>query len=422
MQRSGSPTARPLITIAWAAAFYVALGGLALIDISDRFVWIAIDVVAVLALIRGPVLFARYAAATAILLSWPAIAILSSVWSVEPGATAYRGLQLAATVLAAYALFQQVGLAGTAQILFWALLGVAGMSLAVYILSLPAAFDHLGNLRGVLTHKNQLGGAMGLEVVSAVVLFTAGWKRWLTFPVAFLAAFLLFRSGSATAMVVTFATLGTFVLLLFYRVGGAGLGLSISVALSSAAMLGLLLILLDVDPIGTVLDALGKDATLTGRSVLWEFGAEALSERPILGWGYGAWWDSSQGRAAYLRFVMEQNLGSFHNNLLDVAVGVGILGAAAFLIGILSVTGRAARAYLQTRDKYALWSLAFLAYTVLTGLTEPPLYASHSIAQMVVVVIALGVRATRPALARSSRRPGQEPALVGPVTDQARIH
>jgi hypothetical protein len=47
------------------------------------------------------------------------------------------------------------------------------------------------------------------------------------------------------------------------------------------------LALLATDP-GWVLDLLGKDQTLTGRTDLWPLVIDSIAERPMLDWGYRA--------------------------------------------------------------------------------------------------------------------------------------
>ena len=42
-----------------------------------------------------------------------------------------------------------------------------------------------------------------------------------------------------------------------------------------------------------ILGFLGKDATLTGRTDLWEFVKICISQRPLLGWGFSAFWLST---------------------------------------------------------------------------------------------------------------------------------
>ena len=39
-----------------------------------------------------------------------------------------------------------------------------------------------------------------------------------------------------------------------------------------------------------IFDLFGKDQTLTGRTLIWPYVIDDISERPILGWGFHAFW------------------------------------------------------------------------------------------------------------------------------------
>ncbi|MFZ8379515.1 hypothetical protein ACO1LW_13610, partial [Staphylococcus aureus] len=53
-----------------------------------------------------------------------------------------------------------------------------------------------------------------------------------------------------------------------------------------------------------VLDFLGRDVTLTGRTILWNWGIEVWAQRPILGWGYGAYFATPEA-AAFAQTIPE---------------------------------------------------------------------------------------------------------------------
>src|SRR3546814_12636368 len=46
-----------------------------------------------------------------------------------------------------------------------------------------------------------------------------------------------------------------------------------------------------LDPVEIALDALGKERTLTGRSILWEYAMTQIEMQPWLGNGFDAFWN-----------------------------------------------------------------------------------------------------------------------------------
>jgi len=84
------------------------------------------------------------------------------------------------------------------------------------------------------------------------------------------------------------------------------------------------------------ISVLGGDISLTGRDFIWTFVLEYIFENPILGVGYGAFWDVGQSSAnlgshghgrIYLNFLHQA-----HNGYLDILVNLGIVGLISILV------------------------------------------------------------------------------------------
>lgn len=71
--------------------------------------------------------------------------------------------------------------------------------------------------------------------------------------------------------------------------------------------------------VNSVTTALGKDATLTGRTVLWKIASEAITERPIFGWSYDTH-ESVLSRPLY-----ETEFHHYHNGYLDILIIGGVI-------------------------------------------------------------------------------------------------
>src|SRR5262245_30737236 len=70
----------------------------------DRLVWLTADGTVIVMLVLWHKEFLEAARRNAILLTWPALAILSFLWSLTPGMSLYQGLQLFTTVLVGFML------------------------------------------------------------------------------------------------------------------------------------------------------------------------------------------------------------------------------------------------------------------------------------------------------------------------------
>jgi O-antigen ligase len=86
------------------------------------------------------------------------------------------------------------------------------------------------------------------------------------------------------------------------------------------------------------LQLLGRDATLTGRTVIWEGVIIALGGNSVAGGGYGAGWIIVGPR---LTALTGADVGHAHNGFLDLLVDVGYIGVGLTLFFMLWLVGTA---------------------------------------------------------------------------------
>jgi exopolysaccharide production protein ExoQ len=107
-----------------------------------------------------------------------------------------------------------------------------------------------------------------------------------------------------------------------------------------------------------LLAAFGKDATLTGRTYLWQQGIEAAGRAPFVGIGYQAFW--VQGFAEAERLWADFFIGTrsgfhFHNTFIATAVETGLVGCLLLtMVLLVTLGGHLGRLLSATRDGEAL--------------------------------------------------------------------
>lgn len=193
---------------------------------------------------------------------------------------------------------------------------------------------HDGAWRGMFVHKNIFGG---VTVIATSLIFyhtVINKKRSdVTFKIALVIGILsILMCKSATAIVSStfFFCCYTFLNFLSRQSGPKRRGTYFILFLAIAILtLFILNIFLD-----TILEALGKDPTLTGRTELWEILFYEIYKKPFLGFGLGHFTKPE---------VMWQFANDFgwvakssHNSFLDVLLGIGWLGFIFFMYLILT--------------------------------------------------------------------------------------
>ncbi len=128
-----------------------------------------------------------------------------------------------------------------------------------------------------------------------------------------------------------------------------------------------------------LLDNLGKDVTLTGRTLLWPAVVEMIQERPWLGYGYSAFWLGWEGESATLWFITNQEYDHAHNGVLDLWLDLGFLGVFVFAAAYVLAFGRAVLWARATKTMGGLWPLALLTFMMLYNLTESALLLRNNL-------------------------------------------
>ncbi len=89
----------------------------------------------------------------------------------------------------------------------------------------------------------------------------------------------------------------------------------------------------------------GSLSTLTGRTVLWEAGWDALWRQPLTGYGFGA-----GSRFVALRAIGKDYLTHIHNGFLEALLGVGIIGFIPFIYTVFRTLGWSVRHLVRRID------------------------------------------------------------------------
>jgi exopolysaccharide production protein ExoQ len=295
---------------------------------------------------------------------------LSTLWSLSPAITLRRAVGLLLSVLFSYLL--AIRFTPRQMLLLIAIVLGFCMGSSLVLMAAAPGMAHMpmeGGFRGVFLHKNVMGWAATLSSLLAGILALDkqfGFRKFsLLLLVASLACLVL--SGSATALVaaiVGLALIGFFTLLARGR-DITRMVLTISLLQFTA---GLLLFLSEF--IVPILEALGKDATLTGRVPLWNLIKEQITHRFLLGFGYQAFW--TQGNTDVWRIWGEIGWQAphSHNGYYEVMLGLGFVGSMTLAIVVIRAAYHGAALHCSRPNDGWLWFNVFVGVFLVLNLTE----------------------------------------------------
>ncbi len=362
-------------------------GGLAEHEVNGKVYFALVYGITLALLVRGGKASWRTAKSDLLLLGLVALAPLSTLWSLDAYMSARTGMYLLLGSLVGVLLATRFSMREQVELVAGAL-GVVAVLTLLISLAMPSYGLQESNWRGMFIHKNHLGRWMALGTVACGLLATrpGPWRAW-ALGGATLAGALTVLSGSSTAVIVV---LGVGLLALLYSVLRAHVHLAIAVSslvlLAASAAVVLFVSMPDV-----VFGALGRDATLTGRTGLWAAVMALILMRPWLGYGYEAFWwgvESSEDVKEVAGWVSN----SAHNGFLELGLGIGLLGVALFSVGLLLSFARAFRELRRTPGIEGLWPTVFLSFFLFYNLTETSVLLPNNLLWALYVGTTLSLR------------------------------
>jgi exopolysaccharide production protein ExoQ len=382
-----------------------------------RLIWLPVyAIIAGLALVRAPRLVRAWPAFVAVGLL-VGLCFASKYWSIDAATTQRRVIALAiASVFSVYlgAVFRGVALP---RMLAWACL-LMGLGSLVFVFAFPAIGVHHGDndglWRGLWYEKNQMGLVMVVGAVSAAAWIAAEERLPIAAVGAFLVSCLLVAATqSKTSLLCLMAALGVIGGLWAMRKGGAAFSVFAIWAAVLAAGAG---VWLWESHSVAILEALGKDPSLTGRTDIWDSLMRRVAERPWTGYGYAAFWGRDSVPAAWVRQETQWPVPSAHNGWIDLLVQLGwpglVVVAVIVAVTALAVVARIGGAGLREGG----WSAGYLVAFIILSFSESVLLSHQNLPWVLFLAILtrhLMVEAAPVPLAASNRRAYQSrPRIV----------
>ena len=327
-----------------------------------------------------------------LLLSLPLLAIASTVWSVAPRISVSMGFHLLLLTLLGIAIAYLYSLEDQMQLFMMTGLIAGIASLVVAVIRPDIGLDHFGHsgaLQGIFTHKNTCGSFMLFLFTPALFLRRVGSHGSLKiFAYGIFCAAIVFLSQSRTSvLLLVFILLLTslFGVLKHFRSRDA---LFLVVILAAMAIPVVLLIVANQD---ALVEALGKDSTFSGRTFVWQAVLLAIAKKPLLGYGYMAFFSSRSAGAGDLSTSVGFSVNHAHNGFLMVGLDMGLAGLAIVALTLVRAIYNMWRVWTRGLGRKAEWYALLIVLVILANLDERGLASANDLSWLLFVVACAGL-------------------------------
>jgi exopolysaccharide production protein ExoQ len=324
--------------------------------------------------------------------------LITALWSIDPRLTLTQGTAYFFVVVGAIGLVEALD-SDELMDLIALICGLAAVASVVQLLIFPEPYEEF---RGIFSQKNVLGQVMAVGVLTG--LYGArirGGRRFRNICIIALCTIVAFMSKSATSILAIALFFWLDILGRIYLRGGSFR------IISTCLAIGCVPIVIFVMYSDLIFELLGKDPTLTGRTLFWPYVIDSISKKPLLGWGFYGFWSPWNPIASQIaEAIRGDTIANAHNGLLEFLLEIGFLGTSVFIFLWLRNFIMAVKCMNGPAGQIGLSSVLLLTGILVVGVSETVLLSHEQIWTSLFFIMGLMCE-KKLWLARAARRQGR---------------
>lgn len=249
---------------------------------------------------------------------------------------------------------------------------------------------HLGAWRGFFAHKNTLGQMM---LFAGLIYFTLAMhgdrfhrKYWIGFVVS---GALVLKSHSQTSLLVLFITCGCTPFLKIIRWPGL---LSKALCIFGFIFIAIFscIVAINIEEITAIF---GRDATFTGRDMIWKEGLTMIREQPWLGFGFGSEWIHDSWGFIPAWYANPDKVLGLHSGYLELLAQLGITGGVLYGVVFVYMSIRAVLLIKRSEGVVVYWPIYYLVFLSVYNFFERLILQQNSFIWIMFVMVLVWVSA-----------------------------
>jgi exopolysaccharide production protein ExoQ len=140
-----------------------------------------------------------------------------------------------------------------------------------------------------------------------------------------------------------------------------------------------------------ILELLGKDPTLTGRTEIWKAILPSIMKRPILGYGYQAFWKVTTGEVTNVTALKGGVASGAHNGFLNVWLSLGLVGMSLVVYVFARSFRHLFRGMMSEQSRYLQWAGCIVLLMVVVNFDEQDLMVSSDLMWVMFIMACVGL-------------------------------
>ena len=317
--------------------------------------------------------------------------ICSALWSQDPFRSAYNGVFYLIETLFAFYLVLKFDPEEILSIMM-----MAGVSISVLSLIMVFLFPQFGVSQsardglawtGLFSDRTSTGKCM-LYLLTPAIIFRRRSFNYHHMIYILLMSIMVFMAHAATARVILLLYIALMISMSVSRKFGRRSSLLI---IGMFLVAGALIAVVGLPFLPGLLGALGRNATLSGRTEIWQLVLASISKRPLLGYGYYSFWQGLRGESANIIVGAHWVFGYAHNGILEICLQLGLVGAALFFVTLFQAMGNAWFCLRNGCPTAVEWYIGIIALTLVYNVDESTVLWPVDLLSILYVVACCGL-------------------------------
>jgi exopolysaccharide production protein ExoQ len=335
------------------------------------------------------------------------LAVFSTLWSQSPGRSLLYGtLYLLGTLFGYYLV---VRFEHEEIMAMLTRLGIIVSVLSLLTVVLLPGFGVTHDVRnglgwnGIFTDRT--GAARALVFLISPALVSRGKQstvKWLLSVC--LMGLMIIMAHAVTAIFVLFIYI---VFLFLLRISRKVDSRLFVVAVVVGGFMSVLVAFMGIEYGADVLKAFGRNPNLSGRTTIWSALALSILKRPLLGYGFFAFWQGIKGESGRVIALTHWTFGYAHNGIIEIFLQLGTTGVVVFFITLFKAIKDAWYCFRNDHAGTYDWYLGLVVITIFYNIDEATVVWPNDLLSIIYVVMCCG-------LAIGAKRLRQEKAY-GPM-------
>lgn len=318
---------------------------------------------------------------------------ISVIWSISPKDTIKGSILLVGTTILAMYIsknYEKEEIMKSLLIWFFALV-VINLVLVVFKFDIIYQIEETrynNAIKGIFKHRNTLGLYMSMAIGVGLWFILQNKEKvnkYIPIATVICGGILLYLSKSMTSLL-----LGILIIFLIYFTRYKKFNTILCYSIIPLMIVGVLVLVFTPNWFKEILESLGRNSTLTGRSVIWAGVIAAIVYKPLLGYGFGAFWTVNPHSVLFVLSEYKYELPvNSHNGYLDLLIEFGVVGVIAIIIWIAYMVKKlkeTTKVNLNKNNKYIGYIMSYFIFILVFNLVESSLMKPCNSSYILLVV------------------------------------